>query len=180
MDVQTPPELLIYYNCMERVKNHVRIIESDRLCLAGNEPREMGGCSRWLRKRVECPAHAGLHREKVNRNFYPLPLLEPKETASGMKHFERMNEPFLTREELEKLYDSAGEVLHSENPFSPARDAIDVHYTVEEWITRIGRLLSWHLMETPDLQGLWAIRVPSNAPAQAYLAAATGPFVVER
>ena len=28
MDVQTPPELSIYCNCMERVKNHVRIIES--------------------------------------------------------------------------------------------------------------------------------------------------------
>ena len=211
MDGQTHPELLAYCNCMERVKHHVRIIES---ALSGavvvSNHRD---CSMLLaeliflhfRKALEEIAFASLSAnrekyaaaragfatewnarrmlgfiEKVNPSFYPLPLQEPKETAPGIKHFERMNEPFLTRDDFEKLYDSAGEVLHSPNPFSPKKDAINVHYTADEWITRVGRLLSWHVMQIPDLQGLWLVCVPSDAPAQAVLTAAADPFIVER
>ncbi len=162
METQTPPELLIYCNCMERVKHHVSIIESARsgAVVASNHPDHSMLLAELIflhfRKALEEIAFASLSAnreryaaarasfatewnarrmlgfiEKVNPDFYPLPLQEPKEFAPGMKHSRRMNEPFLTREDFEKLYDSAGEILHSENPFSQRNDAIKVHYTVD-------------------------------------------------
>jgi hypothetical protein len=205
MDEPAPPELLIYCNCMERVKHHIRIIENafSGTILVANQPdyfmllaeliflhfgkalEEIAFASLSANGEKYAAARAGFATEwnarrmlgfieKVNPHFYPLPLQEPKETARGMKQFEPTNEPFLTREDFEKLYDSAGELLYSPNPFAPKKDAINVHYTVEEWVTRIGRLLSWHVMQIPGLGGVWLIRVPSDTCAHAFLTADVG------
>jgi hypothetical protein len=47
-------------------------------------------------------------------------------------------------------------------------------------MTRIGRLLTWHVMQIPDLQGLWLICVPSDGPCHSFLASSDGEFIVER
>ena len=43
-----------------------------------------------------------------------------------------MDEPFLAREDFEKLYDAAAETIHAPNPFSDDQ-AINAHLTVQEW-----------------------------------------------
>jgi hypothetical protein len=117
--------------------------------------------------------------EKVNSNFYPVPLKPPRETAPGHKHFDRVKEGFLTREEFELLYDGGSKILHSRNPYDKSDPTIDVKYTVDEWSRRIKALLSWHLVQLVDVDGIWIVQVSDKGPVQAFPALADGPFVVE-
>jgi hypothetical protein len=113
--------------------------------------------------------------EKVNPDFYPIPLQPPITGTDGVKHLERMEEPFMTRYDFEKLYDAAAEILHTPNPFSEQK-VINTHLTVQEWITRIQRLLGWHFITITDLQGVWCVQVPADGPTRGFLAMADGPF----
>jgi hypothetical protein len=112
--------------------------------------------------------------EKVNPKFYPEPLEEPKQLpgASGPRHFhfDRPVDGFMTPNEFVQLYDSSAEVLHIRNPFKRGDPTIRIGYTVEQWIARIKRLLSWHLMHLTD-GGVWVIKIPSEGDVQAWPAA---------
>jgi hypothetical protein len=68
--------------------------------------------------------------EKVNPNFYPVPLKPPQETATGHKHFDRVSDNFLTRDDFVALYDITAEVLHPPNPYNAADYTIDFKYPV--------------------------------------------------
>ncbi len=210
MTTPPPPELVIYCNCMERVKHHMRIIEGALFgsAVAPDHPdretlvietvflhfrkalEEIAFASltanreKYAAARPSYPRDwsvAGIFKaiEKFNPHFYPLPLKEPTETAPGQKHFERMDDAYLTKADFELLYGVTSDIIHAPNPFSPP-GPIPTHLTVQEWMTRIGRLLTWHLMQIPDLQGLWLIRVPSDGPCHAFLASSDGEFIVER
>jgi hypothetical protein len=117
--------------------------------------------------------------EKVNANFYPVPLKPPRETAPGHKQFDRVEDGFLTREDFEALYDGGSEVLHSRNPYAPGDAAIDVKYTVDEWSRRVKALLSWHFVQLVDVHGIWVVQVANDGPIRAFPAITDGPFVVE-
>lgn len=117
--------------------------------------------------------------EKVNPNFYPVPLKPPRETAPGQKHFDRVTDAYLTKEDFETLYDGSAEVLHCRNPYAPGDPTINVKHTVDEWSRRIKALLSWHFVQLVDVPGLWVIQVPNEGPVQGFSAMADGPFVVE-
>jgi hypothetical protein len=82
--------------------------------------------------------------EKINPDFWPMALNEPEETAPGHKHFSRPEGGFLTQEEFVMLYQVASEVIHTRNPFTGKDATINTKYSVEEWIARIQRLLTWH------------------------------------
>jgi hypothetical protein len=117
--------------------------------------------------------------EKVNTNFYPIPLKEPQEIAPGQKHFARVESGYLTKEDFETLYDGCAEVLHCRNPYSPGDPTISIVHPVEEWISRIKTLLRWHYVQLVDTTGLWVIQVPNDGPVRTVTALADGPFIVE-
>ena len=71
-------------------------------------------------------------------------------------------------------------MLHCRNPYAPGDPTINVKYTVDDWSLRIKALLGWHFVQLVDVQGLWLIQVPNEGPVRGFLAAADGPFVVER
>ena len=50
--------------------------------------------------------------EKVNPNFYPVPVKPPQEISPGHKFFDRVEDGFLTKEDFVTLYDGSAEVLH--------------------------------------------------------------------
>src|SRR5215472_1739197 len=75
--------------------------------------------------------------EKVNPNFYPLPVKPPQETSPGHKFFDRATDGLLTRDDFATLYDGSAEVLHCRNPYAPGDATINVKYTVDEWSRRI-------------------------------------------
>jgi hypothetical protein len=117
--------------------------------------------------------------EKVNPNFYPVSLKPPQQAAPDQKHFERVTDDYLSKEDFAALYDGSAEVLHSRNPYAPGDPTIHLKYAVDEWSRRIKALLSWHFVQLVDLPGLWVIRVPNEGPVIGISATADGAFHVE-
>jgi hypothetical protein len=65
----------------------------------------------------------------------------------------------MTRAEFEQLYDSCAEILHMRNPFSPKDPVTQIGYSVDEWVARIERLLTWHSVQLLD-GSRWMAHVP--------------------
>jgi len=105
---------------------------------------------------------------KVNANFYPVPLQAPI-SAGHDHHFELFAEGYLTPDEFVTLYEVSSQVLHTRNPYKQGDPMIQAKYTVQEWVSRIQKLLSWHQVQL--LNGdLWVINIPSTGDIHAYAA----------
>jgi hypothetical protein len=202
-----PSDIEIYCNCIERVRHHVSIADTVFAGTIDTGHRDLNAELIFLhfRKALEEIAFASLsaNREKysqaragfatewnarrmlfdfmtkVNPNFYPIPLKPPQEIGPGQKHFDRVPDGYLTKEDFVTLYDSSAEVLHCRNPYAPGDPIINVKYTVDEWSHRIKALLSWHFVQLVDVPGLWVIQVPNEGSIRGFSAGADGPFVVE-
>jgi hypothetical protein len=199
-------DILVYCNCMDRVRHHVSIAHSvfDGKIDAGHRDLNAELIFLHFRKALEeiafaslsanrerySAARAGFANEwnarrmlsfidKVNPNFYPIPLKQPREIASGRKHFDRVEDGYLTREDFETLYDGSAEVMHCRNPYTPGDPTINVKHTVDEWSRRIKALLGWHFVQLIDVEGLWVVQVPGQGPVRGFSAIANGPFVAE-
>jgi hypothetical protein len=199
-------DIEIYCACIERVRHHVSVADS---VLAGNIDTGHNDLNAeliflHLRKALEEIAFASLSAnrekysaaragfatewnarrmlgfiEKVNAAFYPIPLKEPQKLAPGRKHFDRVEDGYLTKEDFILLYDGCAEVLHCRNPYAPGDPTINVNFTVEEWSRRIKLLLRWHFVRLVDTPGLWVIQIPNEGPVRVVTAIADGPFVVQ-
>ena len=197
-------DIQIYCNCMERVRYHVSIADSVFASKIDTGHQDLNAELIFLhfRKALEEIAFASLSAnrekysearagfaewnarrmlgfvEKVNANCYPIPLKPPQEVALGQKHFDRITDGYLTKDDFTTLYNGSAEVLHCRNPYAPGDPTIDVKYTVGEWSRRIKVLLSWHFVQLVDVQGLWVIQLPKDGPVHGF-PAADGPFAVE-
>jgi hypothetical protein len=201
-----PTDVEIYCNCIERVRYHVSVADT---VLAGKFNTGHPDLNAeliflHLRKALEEIAFASLSAnrekysaarsgfatewnarrmlgfiEKVNPAFYPIPLKEPQEVAPGRRHFDRVEDGYLTKDDFVMLYDGCAKVLHCRNPYAPGDPTINVHFTVEEWLRRIKLLLGWHFVQLVDTPGLWVIQVPNEGPVRAVTALADGPFVAQ-
>jgi hypothetical protein len=107
----------------------------------------------------------------VNPDFYPVGLLEPLVHIPGFKHFERVPDGYLTKDDFSVLYQGSSGVLHVRNPYSTKDPTINVKHTVQEWVSRIQKLLSLHFVQiaTGDV---WLARIPGEGQVQVSLAAA--------
>jgi hypothetical protein len=110
--------------------------------------------------------------DKVNPDYYPVPLDPPKEIAPGKKHFPRPTDGHMTKEEFISLYDSCSEVLHTRNPFSTKDPMIQIGYSVQEWVARIQRLLGWHLIHLVG-GDKWVVNIPAEGNVQVWAASPT-------
>jgi hypothetical protein len=201
-----PNDIEVYCNCVDRVRHHLSIVDTVFAGRTDTGHRDLNVELIFLhfRKALEEIAFSSLSAnrekylaaragfatewnarrmlgfvEKINSNFYPVPLKPPQQIAPGQKFFDRVTEGFLTKEDFSSLYDGSAEVLHCRNPYAPSDSTINVKYTVDEWSRRIKALLSWHFVQIVDVQGLWVIQVPDRGPVRGFPAAADGPFVVE-
>ncbi len=105
--------------------------------------------------------------EHQNPHFYPVPLREPTGETPGLRHFEPLSDGFLRQDEFVLLYNSASEALHSRNPYRADDPTIIIKYTVQDWVVRFQRLLSWHSVTL--LSGdVWIVTVPSDGFVRAY------------
>ena len=105
--------------------------------------------------------------KQVNPDFYPVALDPPQETAPGIKHFSRPSDGFMTIAEFASLYDAASELIHTRNPFSTRSPVIEIVYPAQEWVSRIRRLLAWHLMHLVG-GDKWIVNVPVAGDVQAW------------
>jgi hypothetical protein len=201
-----PTDIEIYCNCIERVRHHVSVADAVFAGKIETGHRDLNAELIFLhfRKALEEIAFATLSAnrekysaaragfatewnarrmlgfvEKVNPNFYPIPLKPPQEIATGRKHFDRVEDAYLTKDDFVTLYDGSAEVLHCRNPYAPGDPTINAKYTVDEWSRRIKTLLCWHFVQLVDLPGLWVIQVPNEGPVRGFSSMADGPFVVE-
>lgn len=198
-------EIDIYCECIARVRHHISIADTVFAGVIDTGHRELNEelVFLHLRKALEELAFASLSAnrykysaaragfatewnarrmlgfiEKVNPNFYPIPLLEPREIAPGKKHFGRVEQGFLTKEQFVQLYDDSAELIHCRNPYAPS-NATSVTHVPDEWSKRFKALLSWHFVQLVDVPEIWVVRVPNHGSVTAFMAAADGPFVVE-
>jgi hypothetical protein len=104
--------------------------------------------------------------KKLNANFYPLALQAPI-SAGNYHHFEPIADGYMTPDEFVTLYQASSEVLHTRNPYKEGDPTIQVKYTVQEWVSRIQTLLSWHRVQL--LSGdLWVVNIPPTGEVHTY------------
>ncbi len=104
---------------------------------------------------------------RVNANFYPVALQPPKE-----KHFERLLDGFMTRDEFIDLYKHSSEALHTRNPYKEGDPTIRIGFTVQEWSARFRNLIRWHSMTLVSGRILLC-NVPDGGPIHVYTSAPT-------
>jgi hypothetical protein len=104
------------------------------------------------------------HLEKVNSDFYPLPVTLASTTieADGKRHqhFEPVTSGFLTKADFVELYNYCGDVLHAQNPYQ-TRTTINVRLSVQEWLARIETLVKLHRVQLIT-GGVWLCTVPDK------------------
>jgi hypothetical protein len=177
-----------YLRCMEEVRDRLKLVKSvtSRQLTTGREFADVELVFVQLRKILELIAFASLTAnkekysaaharfathwnakrmladlEKVNSDFYPMPLGKPQLQADGIKHFPEVSGKFLTKDEFILLYDRCGEILHARNPFTDKPPTIDVLYPVTQWVSLIHTLLDIHLMHLVG-GNKWVIFIPDE------------------
>ncbi len=123
-------DIQVYCNCIERVRYHVSIADTVFACRIDTGHHDLNSELIFLhfRKALEEIAFASLSAnrekysqaragfatewnarrmlgfiEKVNANFYPVPLKPPREIAPGQKHFDRVSDGYLTKGDFATL-----------------------------------------------------------------------------
>lgn len=97
--------------------------------------------------------------ERVNKGFYPQPLLPPIIKPDGTRHFPRLVSGFLTQADFVVLYDATSEILHMRNPFSLKDPVTNIKYSIPGWVQMIQRLLAMHVVRFPDGSS-WIVQIP--------------------
>ena len=177
-------EIVTYCNCMEEVKLRVGLVRSmvSQSITTGREDFDAELVFVQLRKTLELIAFASLsankakysaaydnfathwnakrmlaYIEKVNPNFYPIPVRDTGVNAEGIRYFDLLAEGFLTKDEFVTLYDKCGQILHARNPFTTQDPVIQLGYSVSDWGLRIQNLLSLHRVHLVDSPDTWLV-----------------------
>ena len=86
--------------------------------------------------------------EKLNPNFYPVPIIE---VPSGNSRIEsgliEMKTGFMKRDELIEVHGRCGNLLHAENPFGKGLDYDYYEKMVPTWMDQIRNLLNCHMIK---------------------------------
>jgi hypothetical protein len=184
----------LYVNCMEEVRDRISVVESfgQHRVTTGLQPCDVEFVFLQLRKVLELVAfasltankekyslaHAGFTEhwkakrmlqelQKINPEFYPVPVSPPVLQPDGIKHMPLITEGFLTMEEFASLYDTASEFLHVANPFTLKDRPLDLKYSTKEWVRRIKALLALHVMHLVDDQR-WIVEIRDLGPIKLY------------
>jgi hypothetical protein len=107
--------------------------------------------------------------EKVNPDFYPLPVGNPELRPDGIKHFSPITDGFMDKQEFALLYDKTSEFIHVGNPFGPQNVMLNLKYSVKGWIERIQTLLRLHIMYLLD-DKKWIVQIPDSGPIRVAVA----------
>ena len=86
---------------------------------------------------------------QLHPDFYPKPVVT-LESATGEKDWHPIAEPFLTQDELGRLWASCGDVLHRGTFMTAFERAPRSSDAVVEWRDKIVRLLNSHLIQLID------------------------------
>lgn len=89
--------------------------------------------------------------ETLNSHFYPEPIIEKPSAEEGVVNdLISVKENYLTREQLETIYDMCCNVIHTNNPFSDIIDYSQYAAKISGWYRLIMSLLNAHLVKFKD------------------------------
>jgi hypothetical protein len=189
-------EIQLYANCMEEVRDRVNFVKSvgAHRVTTGRKVFDIEVVFLQLRKILELVAFASLSAnkekysaahekfaahwkaklmlqelEKINPDFYPMPIGQPQLQADGTKHCPAITEGFLTRTDFELLYDIASQFVHTRNPFCPKDPMLLMPYSMRDWISRIRALLALHIIHLVDGKK-WIVQIPEEGVVRVYTA----------
>ena len=107
--------------------------------------------------------------EKLNPEYYPFPIQPPEVQPNGTKLITPVVDGFLTVEDFVALYDVSSAFLHTKNPFTTKGPVLSTVYAGKEWICRIRKLVTLHMIHPVDGRK-WIIEVPANNPVHVFTA----------
>lgn len=184
-------DIEIYCNCMARIRDRINTVDSimsGRVKIEQPDQiaelifvqfrkvlEEIAFASLSANKEKYSEVHANFSKhwrakdmlavlDAINPGFFPVALAPPITISVGppaRHHFEPLADGFLTRDDFIFLYKCASETLHTHNPYREGDQTIRIRYTVQEWVARFQRLLSWHSVIL--LNGnVWITNVPAE------------------
>ena len=117
---------------------------------------------------------------KINKNFYPLPLLPAIRQSNGVLHFDRKASGYLTKKRFESLYDRLGKYLHTHNPWSNNKNLQNLVEELPSAIAEAKSLLELHaaFIQTSEFSGAWVTEVKPGAVPTIITGQADGEFIV--
>lgn len=111
--------------------------------------------------------------EKANPSYFPVPYRQIVEKDTGkVTEIKHIKNGYLTKNELEKLFDACCDLLHAENPFSPdSNSAQRFLASVPSWLSRLKKLLNHHTIQLVDrdLQFWVMMKEKESGKARAWL-----------
>jgi len=188
MTIQASSPAALYCSFMEDIKARVNRVNK---MISGHSPMKNEGWDGevmmlFLRKCMEQlafssliankDAYAAVHADfatnwklknllsridKLNPNFYPRPIRLSHVDDRGIKRMEPVVEGFLSREEMEFLYDATSEVLHTWNPYRTDPRIVNLGRPLAEWVARLQRLLDLHYVQLLD-GGMWIVQMNTD------------------
>lgn len=94
--------------------------------------------------------------EKLNKDFYPKPVLNDKEKLVEIK------EGVLTKENFIKVYEKLGKIMHNDNPFGSKTDYKHYEEEIAKWTKQITKLLERHLVKLKGSDGFYLIHLENE------------------
>ena len=118
----------------------------------------------------------------INKDFYPVPLLEPTRGASGLSHLDRKKDGYLTKKEFEALYNRLGKFLHADNPWAENKGHSQLAIDLPVMMARLAKLLEFHFISirVPNFNGAWVVSAAGpNQPITIVTSKAKGEYMVQ-
>ena len=119
---------------------------------------------------------------KVNKDFYPTPVLPAIKQEFRGWHFERKADGYLTKKKFESLYDRLGKFLHADNPWGNDKVVKNLVRELPSVLDQLDELLALHftVIRTPEFNGVWVVEAGSSTTTPRVICGkANGEFVVQ-
>lgn len=163
-------ELGLYHDCLYEIKrridviaDHINrettekylIIEVETVCLQFRKILEKIALMSLVANKEEYAAqndkfarHYHAERimndlERINPDFYPVPTKRVKH-EDKMDEWIKIEDGYLTKEELVEIYEKCGGMMHAQNPFASEKPLKEIQKCFPEWLTKICILLGHH------------------------------------
>lgn len=81
--------------------------------------------------------------ERINPDFYPVPT-KIITNEDGVDEWIEIDSGYLTKNDLVKIYEKCGGMMHAQNPFSSQKPLKEIQACFPEWLTKICVLLNHH------------------------------------
>ena len=163
-------ELGLYHDCLYEIKRRIGviadhlnkktterylIIEVETICLQFRKILEkimlmslVANKEAYAEQNAKFAKHYHAERimrdlERINPDFYPVPtMLIHKENEYD--EWKNIESGYLTKDELIRIYEICGGMMHAQNPFSAVKPLEEIQQKFPDWLSKLCVLLNHH------------------------------------